>query len=76
MDEYLGIFFSPKEMIVMLPLFSLSLYRNILNTKHFFFLKGMFLDFPGGTVYKNLPVSAGDTGWIPGLGRFHMPQSN
>ena len=59
----------------MLPLFSLSLYRNILNTKHFFF-KGMFLDFPGGTVYKNLPVSAGDTGWIPGLGRFRIPQSS
>ena len=36
----------------------------------------MFLDFPGGTVYKNLPVSAGDTGWIPGVGRFHIPQSN
>ena len=26
-------------MIVMLPLFSPSLYRNILNTKHFFFLR-------------------------------------
>ena len=36
----------------------------------------MFLDFPGGMVYKNLPVSVGDTGWIPGLGRFHIPQSN
>ena len=30
-------FFSPKEKVVMLPLFSLSLYGNILNTKRFFF---------------------------------------
>ena len=35
-----------------------------------------FLNFPGGTVHKNLPVSAGDTGSIPGPGRFHVPQSN
>ena len=26
--------------------------------------------FPGGSVVTNLPVSAGDTGLIPGLGRF------
>ena len=25
---------------------------------------------------KNLPASAGDTGSIPGPGRFHMPQNN
>ena len=25
--------------------------------------------FPGGSVVKNLPASAGDTGLIPGLGR-------
>ena len=29
-----------------------------------------------GTVDRNLPANAGDTGLIPGLGRFHMPQSN
>ena len=34
------------------------------------------LDFPGGTVVKNLPANAGDTGSIPGLGRSHMPWSN
>ena len=28
--------------------------------------------FPGGTVGKNLPVNAGDTGSIPNPGRFHM----
>ena len=33
-------------------------------------------DFPGGTVVKNLPANAGDTGSIPGLGRSHVPQSN
>ena len=32
--------------------------------------------FPGGTVDKNLPVNAGDTGSISGPGRFHMPWSN
>ena len=33
------------------------------------------LDFPGGgPVIKNLPASAGDTGSIPVLGRFHVPQ--
>ena len=30
-------------------------------------------DFPGGTVDKNPPGSAGDAGLIPGLGRFYMP---
>ena len=32
--------------------------------------------FPGGTVVKNLPANAGDTGSIPGLGRSHMARSN
>ena len=26
--------------------------------------------FPGGSVIKNLPTNAGDTGLIPDLGRF------
>ena len=34
------------------------------------------LDFPGGPVVKTLPASAGDTGSIPGLGRFHMLRDN
>ena len=29
-------------------------------------------DFPGGTGDKNPSASAGDTGSIPGLGRFHV----
>ena len=32
--------------------------------------------FPGGTVVKNPPANAGDTGSGPGLGRSHMPQSS
>ena len=32
--------------------------------------------FPGGKVVKNLPANAGNTGLIPSLGRFHIPQSN
>ena len=36
----------------------------------------IIVGFPGGSVAKNLPPNAGDTGSIPGLGRSHMPQSN
>ena len=32
-------------------------------------------DFPGGSVVNNPPASAGDTGSIPGPGRFHRPRS-
>ena len=31
-------------------------------------------DFPGGTVAKNLPASAGEADLILGLGRLHVPQ--
>ena len=31
---------------------------------------------PGNTVDKILPVNGGDTGLIPGVGRFHIPWSN
>ena len=31
------------------------------------------MGLPGGPVVKNVPTNAGDTGSIPGLGRFHMP---
>ena len=33
-------------------------------------------DFPSGTVVKNPPASAEDTGSIPGPGRSYMPWSN
>ena len=29
-------------------------------------------DFPGGSVDKNPPAHAGETGWIPDLGRSHI----
>ena len=32
--------------------------------------------FPGGTVVKNPPANAGDTGSSPGPGRPHVPRSN
>ena len=32
--------------------------------------------FAGGAVVENPPANAGDTGSSPGLGRYHMPQSN
>ena len=33
-------------------------------------------DFPGDEVDNNLPANVGDTGSIPGPGRFNMLQSN
>ena len=39
-------------------------------------IKSILKDLPGGKVDKNLPANAGDKDSIPGLGRFHMLQSN
>ena len=39
-------------------------------------LRTIHLDFPGGAVVKNPPANTGDTGSIPGPGRYHVPQSN
>ena len=39
-------------------------------------IKSYIEGFPGGSVVKNLPATAGDMGSIPGLERSHMPQSN
>ena len=45
--------------------------------KVFLFLNlQMNYSFPGGTVVKNPPASAGDMGSSPGPGRSHMPRSN
>ena len=41
-----------------------------------FFLKHQLWDFPGGSVAKNPPANAGDTGSILGPGRSHMLRSN
>ena len=32
--------------------------------------------FPGGSVVKNLPASAGDMGSVPGQGRSYKPQGS
>ena len=34
------------------------------------------LGFPGGSLVKKLPASAGAMGSIPGLGRSLLPQNN
>ena len=44
--------------------FSNSFFLNI-----GFFLVIVYLGFPGGSVVKNPPASAGDAGLIPGSGR-------
>ena len=36
----------------------------------------LILGFPGGTVVKNPPANAGDTGSSPGPGRSHLLRSN
>ena len=41
-----------------------------------FVKKSKLQGYPGGPVVKNLPGNAGDTGLMPGLGRFHMPRGN
>ena len=43
--------------------FSSHLYLHVLDAQ----VIKMILDFPGGSVIKNLPASAGDMGLIPGL---------
>ena len=57
------------------------LYSTGKYTQYFVRIRGKNLkknlqDFPGGSVAKNLPASAGDTGSIPGRGRFRMMWGN
>ena len=53
------------------------IYKILQNiVKNWPFKVACFRDFPGGTVVKNLPANAGDTGSSPGPGRSHMPRSN
>ena len=39
---------------------------------YYYLIKKHYCDFPGGPVVKSLLANGGDTGSIPGLGRFHM----
>ena len=55
-------------------------YKNriVINSelrKYKIIVKKEIRDFPGGTVVKNPPTNAGDTGSSPGPGRSHMPWS-
>ena len=43
---------------------------------HLWPLNPTVLDYPGGSVEKNPPANAGDTGSIPDLGRSHTQRSN
>ena len=38
-------------------------------------VKNLLRDFAPGPVVKNPPASAGDTGFLSGLGRSHLPQA-
>ena len=51
---------------------SLFLFLFCLN----FYFKFILGGFPGGTVVKNPPANAGDTGSSPSPGRSHMLWSN
>ena len=58
------------------------IFSAILNSQKYFdsevdklVLKYTWQGFPGGSVVKNPPANAGDTGSIPGPKRYHMPQS-
>ena len=46
------------------------------STNELIYKTDIDLAFPGGPVVKNLPADAGNTGLIPGLGRFHKPLSH
>ena len=49
--------------------------QNVDTTEVKYILKIDDRGFPGGSVVKNPPANAGDTGLIPDLGRRHMPQA-
>ena len=64
------VFFSPQT----LHLFARKMQRgNAREEKKERVKEG---DLPGGTVDKNPPVNAGDTGLIPDARKSHMPCSN
>ena len=49
---------------------------NHFVTFKLFSAQELYQGLPGGTVVKNPPANAGDTGSSPGPGRSHMPRSN
>ena len=71
-------YFLSQELYNLLPslpqLWAQSWLKHSIPQK--LFLKAQAWGFPGGSVVKNLPANAGDTGLIPGLGRSHLLRSN
>ena len=51
-------------------------WLNVLVFERLGDLETLAEDFLSGAVVKNLPANSGDTGFMPGPGRSHMPQSN
>ena len=49
--------------------------ENTVKCHDNFNFKNWFMDYPDGPVVKNPPANAGDMGSIPGLERYHIPQS-
>ena len=56
---------------------SLEIDQKIVKTgNHSIVYQTECVGFPGGSVVKNPPTNAGNTGSTPDPGRFHMSQSN
>ena len=54
-----------------------SVMCNSIMSTHIPSLKNtLLLDFPGGPVINSQPANVGDTGLIPGPGRFHVLGGN
>ena len=64
---YNGIVFSHKKESHCDTCYNVTNLKNMLNERN--------QDFPGHPVIKNPPANAGDTGLIPGLGRYCMQLS-
>ena len=70
------IYFYTSRIQTCVDTWSLEVNVGILAAvKDVFFLEKREGDFPGGTVVKNPPANAEDTGSIPGPGRSHMPRA-
>ena len=63
-------------MLVFKFLHSIVLFTESKLEQAFCSLKSKQKGFPGGSVVKNLPSSAGDASLIRGLGRSHMQRSD
>ena len=46
-----------------------SFYRDYVHRDYTYMCVYVYMGFPGGSVVKNLPANAGDTGLIPTSGR-------